>query len=175
MGSAMNVIDKAYEGIDFKDACKLMGGRLKDEGDLRVCQIKRGLESFLLVEKENKKVEVISESPRKMEEIAGLKELKDITCTVMFSDTGLPEATKCFFVGEDKKKPHAININIYPTTGITVHKYPIMNVKGMTVLSTIGDVKEWRAEINPSFRDIFSSIYLENAVSALADLESEER
>lgn len=172
----------SFSGLKLKDACGLLGGEFEDLGNLKVCEIKKGLESYFLIEKENSHIEFLSKNPREIRVITELNGVTDITCEVSLDNTNNPLETSCIFYkkGADvnsaniKDEGEAVVVDINVPRSITVHKYDAQRTKdGDYLLLTFSEKVSERLGITPNFREFFKEIYSQRVKSTLSLLGGE--
>ena len=162
-----------FNNIKFDDACELMGGFVEGEGDIKICEIRKGLESYLMIEKKDSNIEIISRSQRELTVIDRLNRVMEISCNVNTirqagSTTEKPSFTVCEFYSEPNET--SIVIEVRPWSSITVHRYPVWIINGTKVYSTIGKTKEKRLPIHINFRETFENIYESQVTKSLRKL-----
>ena len=172
--------------IKFRDACGLLGGRYKDLGDdLKVCEVQKGLASYVVIEKQGRGIEVYTKSPKGIEHIADLDRIDHTFCYVavdLLEDT--PLGSVCNFYKELRKLSREdyvsngedMNVTVEPPRSIVVSRVylAVRDKEGRIIPIVFGHRNIIRRiKVNPSFRGAFKEIYEETVKKELDRIERE--
>ena len=164
--------DIPFINIKFSNACGLLGGEYKKLGDdLAVCEIRKGLESYVIIEKQGRGIEVYTKSPRGIEHIADLDRFDHTFCDVAVDIVDeTPIGSLCEFYKKVNKlnredftdNGSALGVTVEPPRSIIVSKHflAVRSKDGMVIpLSFRNKDKVVRLRIHKNFRDAFETIY----------------
>lgn len=162
-----------FDNLNFADACELMSGDIERVGETEVCEIQKGLQSFVLIKKKKDIIQILAKNPREIETIETLKYVKDIECTVGVNESSTsplePVFTTCDFTSIDHGE--TLMIKIYPWSSIVVHRYPyVIEEDSVKLYMTIGKKKPKYLRIHRNFKDIFQEAFKSKVRRKLEEL-----
>lgn len=157
----------------FEDSCKILGGEYKRFDGIEVCSIRRGLEAYTLIRKDDGKVEVLSENAERLSYVNHIEDHSGTVCMI-HTYYGIPVESECGYYNNK----HILIVKVRSQTGsVIASKYGMGGfVKKHLILSTIGrhprkDYKVMR--VSKEYLPYFQERYTDELLEVLSELERE--